>query len=389
MRREQASSHGRNRRVILAHAAGLLAVWVMTLSPVAALAQTDDPEATRLRVGALVAPPFMMKTESGRWEGLSIELWEELAHALALEYEWREYGTLGEFRKALERGEIDAVPGLAITEEHEVIVDFSHPYYRSGSAIAVALAGAGHGWLAVARRLISWDVLGAIGLLVLLWITTGVIFWLCERRRNRALSVDGPVKGIEHGIWWAAVTMTTVGYGDIAPKTTGGRIVATIWMLSSIVLIAGFTATITTSLTVRALHGKVRGLQDLPGVRVGSLAESESLAFLARRGIGAQPYESASEGLQAIVDDELDAFVYNKAVLAHEVRQEFPARVQVLPGVFDPYYVGVAMRPGSALRESMDRALLRIMAADSWPGLVARYLGAESGDASSSPSPGR
>lgn len=389
MRREQVSGHGGGGSVILANAVGLLAAWVVMLSPVVALAQTIAPEATQLRVGAIVAPPFMMKTESGRWEGLSIELWEELAHMLALEYEWREYGTLGEFVKALERGEIDVVPGLAITEEHEVIVDFSHPYYRSGSAIAVVLGGAGHSWLAAARRLILWDVLRAIGLLLLLWITTGVVFWLCERRRNRDMSADGPLKGIEHGIWWAAVTMTTVGYGDFAPKTTAGRIVATIWMLASIVLIAGFTATITMSLTVGALHGKVRGLQDLPGVRVGSLAESESLAFLGRRGIGVQPFESATEGLQALVDDELDAFVYNKAVVAHVARQEFPARVQVLPGLFDPYYVGVAMLPGSELRERIDRALLRIMVTDSWQPLVARYLGAEAGESSSSPNPGQ
>jgi len=45
-------------------------------------------------------------------------------------------------------------------------------------------------------------------------------------------------------IWWSIVTMTTVGYGDISPATLGGRIVATVVMLSGIGLLALLTATI-------------------------------------------------------------------------------------------------------------------------------------------------
>jgi polar amino acid transport system substrate-binding protein len=361
--------------MILVNCFGLFVSWLVVLSPVTALAQTGGAEAARISVGAVVVPPFMMKAPDGRWEGLSIELWQELALVLAVEFEWREYQSLAEIRSAILRGEIDVMPAMAITEEHEIIVDFSHPYYRSGSAIAVPMTESRHDWLGVVRRIISMDVLGAIGVLVLLWITAGVALWLFERHRNSAVSSEGPLKGVEHGIWWAAVTMTTVGYGDVAPKTIGGRIVAILWMLVSIALIAGFTAVITTSLTVGALHGKIRGLHDLAGVRVGSLAGSESLTFLAQRGIAARPIRSEEEGLQAIVDDELDAFVFNRAVLEYLAKTEFPAHVQVLPDNFDPYYVGVAMQSGSELREPIDRALLQIMASDNWSRLITSYVG--------------
>ncbi len=363
------------RKKIPSNRSGLIAIWAAMLLSGAALAQTGSAERAPLSVGVAQIPPFMMKTSDGRWEGLGIELWRELAQVMGVEFEWREYQSLAEVRSAFERDEIDLLPGVPVTPEHEVIADFSHPYYRSGSAIAVSTKHEAHGWMGVARHIFSSGVLQAVCVLVLLWIAVGIALWLCERNRNSAVASDGPLRGVEHGVWWAVVTMTTVGYGDVAPKTIAGRIVATIWMLVSIILIASFTANITASLTVGALRGKVRGLQDLGAVRVGALAGSASLDFLTERGIAARPTQGEREGLQAIVDDELDAFVFDRAVLAYLAKTQFPSQVEVLPDNFDPYYVAVAMQPGSELREPIDRAILQLMASDSWSRLLASYLG--------------
>jgi len=45
-------------------------------------------------------------------------------------------------------------------------------------------------------------------------------------------------------LWWSIVTMTTVGYGDISPATTGGRIVGMVVMLLGIGFLGILTATI-------------------------------------------------------------------------------------------------------------------------------------------------
>ena len=50
------------------------------------------------------------------------------------------------------------------------------------------------------------------------------------------------VRNLGDGIWWALVTITTVGYGDITPVTTLGRVVAGSLMLLGLGLIATITA---------------------------------------------------------------------------------------------------------------------------------------------------
>lgn len=50
---------------------------------------------------------------------------------------------------------------------------------------------------------------------------------------------------IDDGIWWAFVTATTVGYGDISPKTIYGRLIASVLMLVGIGLIGSLTSTLT------------------------------------------------------------------------------------------------------------------------------------------------
>lgn len=53
---------------------------------------------------------------------------------------------------------------------------------------------------------------------------------------------EGNIKSAEDAIWWAYVTITTVGYGDRYPVTTEGRLIAVILMTAGVGLFGTFTA---------------------------------------------------------------------------------------------------------------------------------------------------
>jgi voltage-gated potassium channel len=59
-----------------------------------------------------------------------------------------------------------------------------------------------------------------------------------------------PTVGV--GLWWALQTVTTVGYGDVAPKHVSGRLVGAAVMLEGIAFIAIITAVITSTFVARA-----------------------------------------------------------------------------------------------------------------------------------------
>jgi len=57
---------------------------------------------------------------------------------------------------------------------------------------------------------------------------------------------------IWRGMWWALQTVTTVGYGDVTPTHTSGRIVAAFVMLEGIAFVAILVAAITSTFVARA-----------------------------------------------------------------------------------------------------------------------------------------
>ena len=93
-----------------------------------------------------------------------------------------------------------------------------------------------------------------------------------------ALERDAPeasIRSLPDGLWWAATTVTTVGYGDTYPKTAAGRGVAVALMVLGIALFSILPANLAALLVedkedevlvqLREVNERLRRLEDRGG----------------------------------------------------------------------------------------------------------------------------
>jgi voltage-gated potassium channel len=88
----------------------------------------------------------------------------------------------------------------------------------------------------------------------LVTIAGGVLIWLIDREEFSDLG---------ESLWWSLQTVTTVGYGDIVPHQTAGRVIGAIVMLQGIALITVVAAAVTASLIeqTRQRRGEADGAE--------------------------------------------------------------------------------------------------------------------------------
>jgi polar amino acid transport system substrate-binding protein len=333
----------------------------------------SPPQQRTLTIGVKDAPPFAMKAADGVWQGISIDLWRKVARELGLRYEFVEVPTVQELIKDTSSGRFDvAVAALTVTADRERIVDFTQSYYVTGLGIAVPTAWQ-PSWLPIFRTLTSFGFLQAVLALIALTLATGLFVWLFERGKNE--SFTGVKTGLTSSVWWSTLAMTQRSPTNVGPTTIGGRMIAIVWMVASIITLAMFTASITSALTTRQLQGNVISLRDLSTVQVGSIPKTAAAETLGRLSIDNTTYDNIHNGLLAVREGSLDAFVYDKPILAWQLRQHPSLRVRLLDLSFDEQTYAFALSPGNPLRKPLSVAMLESIKSDWWSQTKQRYLG--------------
>lgn len=95
-----------------------------------------------------------------------------------------------------------------------------------------------------------------LGVVMTLVLIAGTLMYMIEGE-------EGGFTSIPRSIYWAIVTVTTVGYGDIAPKTVLGQIAASILMLLGYAIIAVPTGIVTSEIGQAEVRRKLKETSDV------------------------------------------------------------------------------------------------------------------------------
>jgi ABC-type amino acid transport substrate-binding protein len=318
-----------------------------------------------------ITPPFITKNADS-YSGLSIELWESIARKLNYSYSYREMDLSG-LISALENDEIDiCINPLTVTSERVADFDFTQPFFITNLSIAAGEEGTQI--VQFLKNFFSVTFFKAVGLLFSVILVFGVLVWVFERRHNEEMFGDG-LTGIWHGIWWSAVTMTTVGYGDKAPKTVGGKVIGLIWMFTAIIIISGFTASIASALTINNMGSSIQSPSDLKRVETGVLGNSSSEAYMYQHGYATQPFNDANDALSALAEGKIDAFVYDEPILRYLIQDNsYGNNVGILPIRFNTQYYGFALPKANKKRiDAINPVLLEEIKSARWQRTQQRY----------------
>ena len=365
---------GRLRRLA---GGGLLAIVVVGLP---ATGQADNAPTKRpvagpvLRVATGPVAPFVLKDSDGTLTGFSIDFWREIARRLKVESSWVEMGTSRDQLQAIVRGDADvAISAITMTPEREAEVDFSTSYFDSGLQIMVRARSGAAVW-GTLKNLVSSSIRDVgIAAVAILFVLANIL-WLIERRRN-PLFQKGYLRGILEGIWAVVLIIATGEYGDRETPDVARRLAVTAMWLLGVVLIAQFTATMTSSLTVQQLQSSIRGPDDLAGKRVGTVPGSVAADYLRQRGIRISEVTSADQGFDLLMHDEVDAIVFDAPTLQYWASKRGGGRVQVVGPVFRLEQYGIAVPQGSPLRKRINEALLALYAEGKYEELRSRWFG--------------
>ncbi len=320
-----------------------------------------------LRVGYTPAAPFIIQ-EDGLLEGINIWLWRRVAKDLELEYELVPM-EFSQMLDSLKRGQIDvSINPLTITGERSKSMEFTHSFFASHSAIAVAQQSSLQKIRQFLGSFLHINFLRGFLLLLVILFFFGTLTWLAERKGNPEDFRPG-FRGVWDGMWWSMVTLSTVGYGDKAPKTRLGKMAAIGLMFSGLLFVSGLTASIASSLTVNQLESGQNDFQSFKTKKVGTVKSSEAGDFLKAHFFkDVELYSGVVPGLQELKEHKLDAFIYDEPILRYRIKKDASlSMLDVLPLKFDVQFYAFGIKKNAVeLEQDISQRILELIETQEW-----------------------
>lgn len=335
------------------------------------------PSSVPLRVATREIAPFVLKKD-GELTGFSIELWNAITTQLKTKSNFTIEPNVKKLLEDVKSRRTDvSIAAISVTAQRDREVDFSQPIYDSGLQIMVSGKPGAPSLMDGLIALLQSPMLKQFVIAVLLLILVPAhMLWLIERRSDDGIIRDKRYfPGIFEASWWTVSCLAT--QAEEMPKTVWARILAVLWMFFAIIFIAYVTAALTANLTVQSLRGDVRGPEDLPGKRVGTVVSSTSAEYLTSQKVRATAYASIAEAITALEKKQVEAVVYDSPILLYHAAHEGRDKVTVVGPVFRKESYAIAFPNGSPWRKPVNFALLSLKESGEYDDLVSKWFGEE------------
>jgi len=297
-------------------------------------------------------PPYLMKDGEGNMTGVFHDAFKDIINKCcrccginssnSLNYS-REAMNFTELSECMKSDEIDfvfPVLGKHVKRNPYNKARFQELFPSPGIAVSKNRTHLEQGakWNVIHEFFQTWTVLV---LTLLLNAIFGILIWALDFRSNPKEFPPSFCRGSLEGIWWAFVTMTTVGYGDKAPKFLLARVLSVVWMFMGVAVMAYLTAIMTTALT----SGTVKDHKVIVNKKLGVLAGSQGHSEGIKQGAIVEQYndlEALSAGLSnnEVEGILLDVFTTNYLSNKHPKYSDILEQVRILEF---PFSIGIYM----------------------------------------------
>lgn len=362
---------------------GVVALWMggIVSWPIAPVLPAAAQSAEKIiKVATRVIPPFVIQ-EDNRLTGFSIDLWRSIADEINVKSEFLIQPDVNQLLNTVKSGQAEiGISAVSITSDRYKSFDFSQPILESGLQILVRDESASHAsWLSAFTVLISPALLQLVGLMLVLIVISAHIIWWFERRHPRGMIANTAYfPGIFQACWWAAATLAT--QADEMPKGATARVVAIFWMFTSVVFVAYFTATVTTSLTIQQLRGTINGPEDLPGQRVATTAGSTSALYLQQHNAQVLEFPKIEDAYDALLSNKAEAVVFDAPVLLYYASRQGRGKVHTVGAIFRQENYGIVLPPNSPYEKAINKALLTLRENGTYQDLYSKWFTNPSGN---------
>ncbi|GJQ58914.1 MAG: ABC transporter substrate-binding protein [Candidatus Scalindua sp. AMX11] len=332
----------------------LFLILIFCADPIMAQTKTAGVETETLRVGIAGSKPFVFDESE---TGISLDIWEKIAKKKSWSYEYVSFENVND---ALSKGGVDLVVGpISITAKRLETMQFSQPFYNSSISIISRMDNRGI-WQII-KPLFSIKLLLAIGSFLIILAIVGSFLWIAERKKSPEQFPHDPLKGIGTGMWLAIVTMSTTGYGDRAPITLIGRIIAGLWMVISIIFATSMVAGIASILTLSTLESTtVSTIEQLSGRKAATISGSPSEEFLIKTKVKVIGVDNLDEAIEKLESKDVDAVVFDRPQLLYFLKNNVRENLYIGKAEYYKQGYGFAFPVNSQLILDVNRTLLKL-----------------------------